>query len=1010
VAPRDQAAPHNQRDTRAAFGRPVGAGHPTYAEIAEHLLDRGYEPIPIKPNQKAPAASRWSTVPIDAAQVADWAHRYPDHGVGLRTGTLVALDIDIVDPDQAHDIMELAHRRLGETLLRVGRWPKRLLLYRNETPIPKIDVKPIEILGRGQQFVAFGIHENTGRPYEWRFGETPLDVALEDLPLAGEETLQAFVAEARAIVPDMGRGARAVRQGGTGRGIEGPVRDKAGRVIDGRDAWLSQIAYHVVHDALDNDDWIDLDRLAQMAWDRFEETTDLYRARQDGASAWSAADARSKVREKLRLHGQRRLPPRQRSDIEASYDAPSASREEARRRLEEILQSFCDRVIASVEPPGFNPAPRLGIRATVGLGKSTTSRRHLLDLRRRLGEMDAPNRIVILTPSHELAEETAAAWRALGERVAILRGYERMHPVHQARMCQDVEAVRAAIGAGMDPQGTVCVSKTGAVCPHFGGCLKQENRAEVAGADIVVAPYDALYTGLAIDPDTVGLIFIDEGCWQRAVRETTGLTLESLTTDPSDDLGIGMVPNRDAEQLGDRMEARRTLQAALASSGPGPVTKSALLKAGLTGRSCADAANLEQRQLRDPGLAPGLTVAARKCAFDAARRNARILKMIVLWRTARDILEAPGETTGRLRVCDPGEDGLHSLAIVGLSDLHLNFRHKPVLHLDATLRPELATALLPDLQIETIEAAEPHKDVTLVTGNFGKSGIIPDNRTSADENRRRHRNLADCVDFVRWHTRRLSPGRVLVVTNKACESAFVGIPGVETAHFNAIAGLDAHKNVAGLFIVGRPLPRDSDLLDPCAALLRHAVDGSYTHKLVGVRMRDGSSRAVRALRHTDPPAELMRASICDDELIQAIGRGRGVNRTADNPLEVYVMADVALPLVHDRVVAWDTVKPDVVQRMLLAGLAVDSPSDAAVLHPELLNNAEAAKKQFERAGFKGQIPISTYRGMSLKSAAYRRPGRGRSWQRAYWLEGDEVDVRARLESALGKLDAWDPDV
>ena len=91
--------------------------------------------------------------------------------------------------------------------------------------------------------------------------------------------------------------------------------------------------------------------------------------------------------------------------------------------------------------------------------------------------------------------------------------------------------------------------------------------------------------------------------------------------------------------------------------------------------------------------------------------------------------------------------------------------------------------------------------------------------------------------------------------------------------------------------------------------------------------------------------KLLRAAICDDELIQAIGRGRGVNRTADDPLEVHVLADVALPLVHDQLLAWETVRPDLFQRMLLAGIAVDSPADAARLHPDaVLATRQQAKK------------------------------------------------------------------
>ena len=142
--------------------------------------------------------------------------------------------------------------------------------------------------------------------------------------------------------------------------------------------------------------------------------------------------------------------------------------------------------------------------------------------------------------------------------------------------------------------------------------------------------------------------------------------------------------------------------------------------------------------------------------------------------------------------------------------------------------------------------------------------------------------------------------------------------------------------------------------------------------------------------HADEKAELLRAAICDDEVLQAIGRGRGVNRTAANPLEVHVLADVALPLVHDEIVAWETVAPDLFQRMLLAGIAVDSPSRRrAAPSCAVLRREAGARRPSSGRDLSGQNPISNlYREMSLKSAAYRRPGRGRSWQRAWWIDGN----------------------
>ena len=97
-------------------------------------------------------------------------------------------------------------RELGVTpLRRVGQPPKRLLVYRAagepfrkaQTPeLWKGDLKAkVEVLGHGQQFVAFGIHPDTGQPYAWD-GPTPETMPLAELPAVTQEQVAAFVAEA----------------------------------------------------------------------------------------------------------------------------------------------------------------------------------------------------------------------------------------------------------------------------------------------------------------------------------------------------------------------------------------------------------------------------------------------------------------------------------------------------------------------------------------------------------------------------------------------------------------------------------------------------------------------------------------------------------------------------------------------------------------------------------------------------------------------------------------------
>ena len=74
---------------------------------------------------------------------------------------------------------------------------------------------------------------------------------------------------------------------------------------------------------------------------------------------------------------------------------------------------------------------------------------------------------------------------------------------------------------------------------------------------------------------------------------------------------------------------------------------------------------------------------------------------------------------------------------------------------------------------------------------------------------------------------------------------------------------------------------------------------------------------------TDPDAELIRVGITEAAVEQAHGRVRGINRTASNPVEVYlVLGDVVVPgLEVDEVVKFQKIEPGPVEEMRRAGMA-----------------------------------------------------------------------------------------
>ncbi|RZO82995.1 MAG: hypothetical protein EVA65_15750 [Oceanococcus sp.] len=173
---------------------------------AQHLLDNGYPPLPIKVGQKRPALKNWSSLEITARGIA----RLRENGcrpcaVGTRTGAdLVATDVDCLNEDVSAELRRWIYKRFGVLPTRYGLKPKFLIPFRwrgvtyKRASSSYIDVYGdkcrVEILGLGQQFVTFGTHPDTGNPYEWQNG-SPLDTPARDLPLLDEQDVREMFAE-----------------------------------------------------------------------------------------------------------------------------------------------------------------------------------------------------------------------------------------------------------------------------------------------------------------------------------------------------------------------------------------------------------------------------------------------------------------------------------------------------------------------------------------------------------------------------------------------------------------------------------------------------------------------------------------------------------------------------------------------------------------------------------------------------------------------------------------------
>jgi hypothetical protein len=224
------------------------------------LIANGYEPIPAI--GKAPVVAGWQDGQITAERIGRQREAHPEAtNTGLRTGRLVALDFDLPEHVVNGHLLPIIKECLGTVspLRRVGK-TGFLLLYRNtDTPLRKITIDAhsgaarIEILGAGQQFIAYGVHPDTGADYAWPTGAEPFLIPLADLPAATPEqvrTLARRLAEKlrtigypdTTISGDMGESAEAtIPSPATGSPITAAMlRDMLGFIQppEDRSAWL----------------------------------------------------------------------------------------------------------------------------------------------------------------------------------------------------------------------------------------------------------------------------------------------------------------------------------------------------------------------------------------------------------------------------------------------------------------------------------------------------------------------------------------------------------------------------------------------------------------------------------------------------------------------------------------------------------------------------------------------------------------------------------------------------
>ncbi len=180
---------------------PVTGQFEAVTQLRADLKSAGYLVVPVKTGDKKPILPAWTAV---ARRGEIPATNALNLSTGILCDGLRAIDIDVDDENTANQIFDIAIEMLGSGPVRVrSDSPRKLVVYRAEEGEPKKrtivsnslksnDGKPsrVEVLGYGQQFVAYGTHPD-GQEYEWVNGEL-YDFDRAELPAIHEETVSLF--------------------------------------------------------------------------------------------------------------------------------------------------------------------------------------------------------------------------------------------------------------------------------------------------------------------------------------------------------------------------------------------------------------------------------------------------------------------------------------------------------------------------------------------------------------------------------------------------------------------------------------------------------------------------------------------------------------------------------------------------------------------------------------------------------------------------------------------------
>ena len=697
------------------------------------------------------------------------------------------------------------------------------------------------------------------------------------------------------------------------------IRDEGtGLAVDGRERLLFELSNEVMFDLCRGRNEVpSVHEITERLWQQFQSEADLTHLNE---RRWSRTDAGAKARKRHAEAISGTYSFRSRSDKiqlrpapEPTYSQPTVTPHEAQDEMGRALEGF----FGQLRRGGF---PRLALRLTMGLGKTTQTVAKLKDfLKGETGKL-----IEVYVPRHDLADEWEAALDSVTAKVIHVRPRTGEHP-----SCSRPEYVRALEANGIPVFRNACLGAGEAErCTFFTDCqyLKQfrDPPFDFTTNGNIVRIYTHASLGLPRNqfeeerhPD---LVVIDESFFSSLVSDFPSIAVEEIRRH---------IRHDQHTRLGSLIS-----DALSDPDGPGLLVE--LTEAGITR---ADLQEVDLSNLRP------------QVQFDTESNQPPSVTSGKLYNGLQSLLRVITDEFDLLGRNQPArlwyDDEAAQVVVCEQKELRINAK-TPLLLLDATADEDLLDALVPFTHVRRIDVKQ-RAIVTQVYDQTGSNTFWNDSPDKVDA----------LVGVLRaW----ISSGeKPLLIAHKklADDIRGRGVEGLSIGHFGGIRGSNAFEGCTVVFITGRNAPPASEVERQARAIfwngkLPLAFDDTSDFLPLELRgywqseWNQFSQSGVLVNAFRDPRIEAVHKQIKEAETIQAIARLRLVWSPVTK--YVFMLGNLPVELPVDRFRTSNDMFPDRLEVALLQDRNVPlTPASLNKLRPDICDDYDSARMMLRRS-------------------------------------------------------------